>query len=172
MKTRNKTITIALCIIAMMIFTPIRAQVITLDSNRTIDVLEDFLNIKEKLITYKDTDLWINYSKKWEIVNITMYDENMDEKDFVIYYKGIIGKKDLLYPSRQYCKKIKKNYHFTIIMNEKWIFTVNDNASGGFYMGDKNGSLIIKYIQAREMTYEEMQFFGKKLYQILQIVNK
>gem|GEM_PF-6617452 len=174
MKTQiKKIVTMILCIITIS-SSSMAQKIDIIDNGRTIDVLTDFLNIKEKLIAYKDTNLWIRYDKKWETVEITMYDENMDEKNFIIYYKGVITKKDLWYPSRLYCKKIKKGHHFTIMMeitmNEKWFFTMDDNGSGGFYKNDENGNLCREYRQVSQMSREEISFFGNELYKILCLV--
>ncbi len=143
------------------------AQKIDIDSNKTIDVLTDFLNIKDKLITYKDTNLWICYDKKWETATII----TNEEENFIIHYKGIItGKNYFDNYNPLYCKKIKKGYHFTIVMNEKWFFTIDDNGSGGFYIKNKDGNICVNGEQVSVMTPEEMQYFGNKLYKLLWLI--
>lgn len=190
-KQINKTVVIIMSIITMMFSLISKSQTITLDSNRTINVLTDFLSVKEKFMNYnhKDTTkfsiLWKD-KKSIGFINET----DPEKKRFWINYKGInthydhaakfLIRKNVLCPAWTVPTiKIKKRHPFEIAMttewlpvvgNKKWFFIVDETGNGGFYIKNKDGNICIDGEQVSVMTPEEMQYFGNELYKLLLLV--
>lgn len=166
MKTQtNKIITMIVCIIVMASSSSM-AQKINLNDGYEIDVLRDFLQVKEKIINYEDTNLWVDYDKKREIAFI-----KMDEDEFYIRFKGVVlySENDLY--SKKFGPQIKKNHSYCIMMNYyEMFFIMDDSGTGGFYRKNSSGNLSMDYIQISEMTQTEMCLFGSKLSKLLDLL--